>query len=151
MITITVKIWEYHSLHIQDPQSILQTKMWVIHTPWKFEMGTTSSDGLVATSSASWSMMGNEVVGSDVTLLTLKWVMNLEREMIFMWIQTWHTSPYKLVYSIYICSANIKMFLYELENPRQQMNMQFIIVDYLLAAISISTYQVNGNIIHLVS
>lgn len=51
----------------------------------------------------------------------------------------------------YICGVNIKMFLYEYENLRKQMNMQFIIVDYLLATISISTYQVNVNFIHVLS
>lgn len=43
------------------------------------------------------------------------------------------------------------MFLYEYENLRQQMNMQFIIVDYLLVTISISTNQVIVNFIHVLS
>lgn len=49
-------------------------------------MGIIFFDGLVVIFFVFWSMMGNEVVGSDVILLILKWVMNLEREMIFMWI-----------------------------------------------------------------
>lgn len=57
-----------------------------IYILWKFEMGIIFFDGLVVIFFVFWSMMGNEVVGSDVILLILKWVMNLEREMIFMWI-----------------------------------------------------------------
>lgn len=49
-------------------------------------MGIIFFDGLVVIFFVFWSMMGNEVVGSDVILLILKWVINLEREMIFMWI-----------------------------------------------------------------
>lgn len=60
--------------------------MLVIYILWKFEMGIIFFDGLVVIFFVFWSMMGNEVVGSDVILLILKWVMNLEREMIFMWI-----------------------------------------------------------------
>lgn len=57
-----------------------------IYILWKFEMGIIFFDGLVVIFFVFWSMMGNEVVGSDVILLILKWVINLEREMIFMWI-----------------------------------------------------------------
>lgn len=64
-----------------------------IYILWKFEMGIIFFDGLVVIFFVFWSMMGNEVVGSDVILLILKWVINLEREMIFMWI-------FKLVYFI---------------------------------------------------
>lgn len=51
-----------------------------IYILWKFEMGIIFFDGLVVIFFVFWSMMGNEVVGSDVILLILKWVMNLERE-----------------------------------------------------------------------
>lgn len=57
-----------------------------IYILWKFEMGIIFFDGLVVIFFVFWSMMGNEVVGSDVILLILKWVINLERKMIFMWI-----------------------------------------------------------------
>lgn len=57
-----------------------------IYILWKFEMGIIFFDGLVVIFFVFWSMMGNEVVGSDVILLILKWVINLEREMIFLWI-----------------------------------------------------------------
>lgn len=60
--------------------------MLVIYILWKFEIGIIFFDGLVVIFFVFWSMIGNEVVGSDVILLILKWVINLEREMIFMWI-----------------------------------------------------------------